>query len=243
MSVVIPAFNEERRLDATLETLLAYLGPRSALEVIVVDDGSADGTATLVDRWARSDDRVRSSGGRPHRGKGHAVRSGFLAANGDLVLVSDADLSTPIEELELLEAALGRGADIAIASRALPSSRLLVRQPRYRELGGRLLNAAIQRLAVPGIQDTQCGFKLFARLATRRCFERQRLDGFGYDVEVLYIARSLKLRIAEVPVRWRHDPDSKVRPLVDGMRLLIDLMRIRVAAARGLYRGAVERAT
>jgi dolichyl-phosphate beta-glucosyltransferase len=151
------------------------------------------------------------------------------------VLLCDADLATPIEELEVLERAVASGTDIAIGSRALPGSRLLARQPRYRELGGKLLNWAIQRLLLPGIHDSQCGFKLFRREPARPCFERQQLCGFSYDVEVLFLARRLGLSIAELPVRWRHVPSTKVRPFRDGAGILADLFRIRWAASRGLY--------
>jgi dolichyl-phosphate beta-glucosyltransferase len=171
----------------------------------------------------------------PNRGKGFAVRTGFLTAVGERVLVCDADLSTPIEDLEVLEDALGGGADIAIGSRALPGSRLLARQPRYRELGGRCLNWGIQALALWGIHDSQCGFKLFRREPARPCFERQQLCGFSYDVEVLFLARRLGLSIAELPVRWRHVPSTKVRPFRDGAGILADLIRIRWAASRGFY--------
>jgi dolichyl-phosphate beta-glucosyltransferase len=162
----------------------------------------------------------------------------MLAARGDLRLFSDADLSTPIEEVELLAAAVRGGADVAIGSRRLPDSRIGVPQPLSRRIMGGLFSWCARTLLVPGIRDTQCGFKLFTADATRRLFARQRIEEFGFDVELLWLARRLGLRVAEVPVTWHDDPRSTVRPLADATRMLRDLARIRLADRRGWYAGA-----
>ena len=174
-------------------------------------------------------------GGGSNRGKGHATRRGMLAARGRRRLMTDADLSTPIEELAVLMARLDEGYDVAIASRALAGARIEVRQPAYREGMGRLFNLLVRAVAVPGLHDTQCGFKLFTAAAAEQAFGPARLDGFSFDVETLFIARRRGLRIAEVPVTWRNDAASRVGP-VNGFRAFADLARIRVNAWRGLYR-------
>src|SRR6266568_2532999 len=203
LSVVIPAFNEAERLPRTLARVNAHLvGQGPPYEIVVVDDGSTDGTA----------ESARAEGGpaltllryQPNRGKGYAVRRGMLAARGARRLMTDADLSTPIEELDRLCARMDEGHDVVVGSRALPASRIEVRQPWYRENMGRLFNLFVRALAVPGVRDTQCGFKLFSAAAARDVFSAARLDGFSFDVEALFLARRKGYRIAEVPVRWRN---------------------------------------
>jgi dolichyl-phosphate beta-glucosyltransferase len=162
-----------------------------------------------------------------NRGKGYAVRYGMLHAAGDHVLFSDADLSTPIEEVEKLYAAIGQGADIAIGSRDVAESKLTVRQSALREMGGKMFNRFVQRLAVAGIHDTQCGFKLFTRAAAQNVFSRCQIDNFSFDVEALYLGRLLGYRIAEVGVEWEHREGSKVRLVRDSLRMLRTLFRIR----------------
>ena len=236
LSVIIPAHNEAPRLRQTVETVCAYLDERELpAEVLIVENASTDETPALARALAARDPRVHAldTGGR--RGKGLAVRTGMLAARGERVLFTDADLATPIEEFAGLENALAAGADIAIASRALPGSDIRAHQSRLRETLGKLFNRGVQRLAVPGIWDTQCGFKLFTRRAARLVFARQRLDGFAFDVEALFIARRQGLTIREVPVVWWHMADSKVRMWRDGFGMLRDLVRIRVNAWRGRY--------
>jgi dolichyl-phosphate beta-glucosyltransferase len=235
LSVVVPAYNEEHRIGRTIERIVAYLGTRRGTsEILVVVDGSRDRTADVARRVAGDLPlRVLDSG--VNRGKGSCVRRGMLAAAGDLRVFSDADLSTPIEEVERLAAAIGRGYDVAIGSRRLPDSRVAGRQPWWRGAMGRVFNACVQRLVVPGIHDTQCGFKLFSADAARLIFPRQRIEHFGFDVEVLWIARRLGLRVAEIPVTWVDDPRSTVRPLADATRMLLDLVRIRRADRSGLY--------
>jgi len=230
LSVVIPAYNEERRLPLTLERLRAYLGRGSlSHEIVVVDDGSRDSTAEVARAGGAT--VVRNDG---NRGKGYAARRGMLLAQGRRRLMTDADLSTPIEDLSRLMASLDAGYDVAIASRALPASNVEVRQSPYREGMGRLFNLCVRVLAVPGLHDTQCGFKLFTAAAAEASFEPLRLDGFSFDVETLFIARRRGLRIAEVPVTWRNDEATRVGAL-NGFRAFVDLARIRVNGWRGLY--------
>ncbi|MBB5982304.1 glycosyltransferase [Kribbella solani] len=225
LSVVIPAYNEERRLPRTLRAVTAYLTATSAeWEVLVVDDGSADATAQAV--HAFHDDRVRLIRWPVNRGKGHAVRIGVLASRGDRVLMCDADNATSIEQVELLHKALDRGAWAAIGSRALPQSQLVVRQSALRETCGRFGNALIQLLAVPGIQDTQCGFKLYDGPRGRLVFQLARVDGWCSDAEVLHLFHRLGLEVAEIPVRWSDQEGSKLRPS-GYLAGLIELGRIR----------------
>jgi dolichyl-phosphate beta-glucosyltransferase len=230
LSVVIPAYNEERRLPPTLDRLRAYLGRYVPdHEIIVVDDGSRDATADVARTHGAT---VVSNDG--NRGKGFAARRGMLLARGQRRLMTDADLSTPIEDLDQLMARLDEGYGVAIASRALPGSNVEVRQSAYREAMGRLFNVCVRVLAVPGLHDTQCGFKLFTAEAADAAFAPARLDGFSFDVETLFIARRRGFRIAEVPVTWRNDEASRVGPM-NGLRAFLDLGRIRLNGWRGLY--------
>lgn len=236
LSVVIPAFNEAARISRTLEATVRYLDARGTpYEVLVVDDGSTDDTARVTAAWARehgATDRLRVLSYGRNRGKGGAVRFGVLRAVGEQILFMDADLATPIEEIEKLEAALAAGADFAIGSRPLRESELIVHQPLYREMLGRGFNKVVQCLATPGIQDTQCGFKLLTRPAAREIFSRSVLDGFSFDVEALFLARRLGFRIAEAPVRWAHQEGAaafatRAAYLRHGLHMLSDLFRIR----------------
>ena len=225
LSIVIPAYNEAARLGPTLERVLAFVAAeRPGSEIIVVDDGSRDDTAA----------RARAVGGErvivielgQNRGKGAAVRKGMLAARGRRVLFSDADLATPIEEVGKLEAALDAGADVAIASRALGGSDIRVRQHPVRELMGRSFNLMVRLAVMGGIKDTQCGFKLFTRAAAQDLFGQATIDGFAFDVEVLWLARG-RYQVAEIPVVWRHVDESKVSPGTDAARMFADLVQIR----------------
>jgi len=236
LSLVIPAFDEARRLPGSLATALAFLTAHGRpFEVIVVDDGSRDDTAGVAaENLAALGGRGRLLRLAPNRGKGAAVRTGVRAALGEYVLVSDADLSTPLEELAELERALEAGADIAIGSRALDRRRVLRRQPFARDWSGRLFNLVVQLCVLPGIHDTQCGFKLFRRAVVAPVFARARIDGFGFDVESLAIARHLGFRIAEVPVRWRNDADSRVS-LWQGAAAFFDPLRVRLGLWLGRY--------
>lgn len=228
LSVVIPAYNEERRLPFTLGAILANLrGRLRPFEIVVADDGSVDGTAALA---AAAGPEVRALR-LPHGGKGSAVRAGVLASSGELVLVTDADLSTPIEELDRLLAALDR-CDVAIGSRNVAGARVAVRQGADRRLMGRVFNLLVRALLLPGLRDTQCGVKLFRREVAHAVFERCRSDGFAFDVEALWLARRLGYRVAEVAVEWRNSPDSRVRPLVDVPRMFWELLTIKQRSAK-----------
>ena len=231
LSVVVPAYNERARLPPTLRKIAAFLHGRPH-EIVVVDDGSTDGTAEAAQEVGGGAVVVLRNEG--NRGKGYSVRRGMLAARGERRLFSDADLSTPIEELARLERALDEGHQIAIGSRALAGARIEVRQPWYRENMGRLFNLFVRALAVPGVRDTQCGFKLFTGAAAQAVFSTARLDGFSFDVEALYIARQLGYRIAEVPVSWRNDAATRVG-LLGGFQAFPDLLRIRLNDWRGCY--------
>lgn len=233
LSVVIPAYNEEARLDKTLNQVLAYLDADwQPYEVLVVSDGSTDRTEQIALRFAERYPQVKRLAYQPNRGKGYAVRYGMLRAQGKWVLFSDADLATPIEELDKLAQQLDQGYAIAIGSRPLRESQLIVRQPFYREWAGRAFNKVVQLLAVRGIRDTQCGFKLFTREAVQAIFPLCQLDGFSFDFEVLHYAQRLGYPIAEVPVRWMHQEGSKVSLLRDGFRMLRDLLWLRLHASR-----------
>jgi glycosyltransferase involved in cell wall biosynthesis len=238
LSIVIPAYNEERRLPSTLDTVLAWLNASAFAdaEVLVVDDGSADGTAALVEARSLDDPRVRLLRNPGNRGKGYAVRHGMREARGGWILFSDADLSAPIEELpKLLGAAQGKNAAVAIGSRALDRSLIGVHQSPWRELSGIIFNLLMRVLTGLPFADTQCGFKLYRREAARQVFERQRLDGFGFDVEDLFIARRLGLVAIEVAVKWNNVEGTKVG-LTQGLRSFLDLLVIRWNGIRGMYR-------
>lgn len=227
---MIPAFNEEHRLPAALDRIGRFFGGRdTSLEILVVDDGSADRTAGVArDRGAR----VLVNG--RNRGKGHSVRRGMLDATGALRLMTDADLSTPIEDYDRLHDAIAAGAEIAIGSRAADDSSVRVRQGFFRETAGRTFNRLVRRLLLPGLHDTQCGFKLFTAEAARAAFEPANQDGFAFDVEVLVAARRRGLRIAEVGVTWRNDAASRVTT-ASGLRAFADLLTIRRQLRSGRY--------
>lgn len=236
LSVVIPAYNEESRIGKTLRMIHTYLQQQPyTAEILVVDDGSQDGTPSTVGAFDVGPPAVRLLHNERNRGKGYSVRRGFLYAKGDYLLFSDADLSTPIAELEKLLIALDEPCDIAIGSRALPGACIEVHQPRYREHLGRLFNAVVRQFAVPGIFDTQCGFKCFRRQAALAICERMTTERFGFDVEMLYLARQLGYRVREVPVVWRHSPQTRVRLRRDSISMLGDLLRIRLNDYRGRY--------
>jgi glycosyltransferase involved in cell wall biosynthesis len=235
LSIVIPAYNEEKRLPATLDRIAAWVqnSPLPVSEVLVVDDGSRDGTAALVEKRGGIVRLIRNPG---NRGKGYAVRNGMLAAKGDWVLSTDADLSAPIEELgKLIEAARREEAVVAIGSRALDRKLVKVHQSMMREFSGRAFNVVMRVVTGLPFRDTQCGFKLFRQDAAKDIFSRQIEDGFSFDVENLVIARTLGLRTIEVPVEWSNVEGTKVS-LAQGMKSFADLVRIRTRAMRGSYK-------
>ncbi len=229
LSVVVPAYNEAARLPAALAVVVPWLEEnRPSFELILVDDGSTDGTLGCMRHWAECHSRIRIVAQARNRGKGRALAEGVKVSLGRRVLVSDTDFSTPITDLPKLEEALDAGADVAIGSRAVPGSMIEVRQPVYRVLGGRALNFFIQALALPGIHDSQCGFKLFGGDLARDVFGRLRIDGFAYDVEVLWRARQTGCRVVEVPVRWAHKEDSRVSPFRHSVQILADIVQMRL---------------
>jgi len=237
ISIVIPAYNEEQRLPQTLKTVLAYLAsePWDFAEVVVVDDGSRDRTVEAA-RSANGQVRVLRNPG--NHGKGYSVRHGMLEAKGQWALFTDADLSAPIQELDKLwKAAEQTGAQVAIGSRALDRSLIGVHQSRARELSGIFFNLVVRLLTGLPYADTQCGFKLYRRDAAREIFPRQLLDGFGFDVEDLMIAKILGIAAVEVPVRWNNVEGTKVS-LVRGLHSFVELAEIRWNALRGRYRRA-----
>ncbi len=230
ISVIVPAFDEASRISSTIEQINTYLNDSFiTYEIIVVDDGSTDATRSIVENLAQSIGSLRLiHSSPPNVGKGHAIKQGILSSSGDLVLVSDADLSTPLSELEKLMPFMQRGCDIAIGSRGLPSSDIQVRQPWYREGMGKIFNGIVRLLLINSIADTQCGFKLFKGEIARQLFMISRITGFSFDVEILFLAERKGYTIQEVPVRWFHAPDSKVRLLRDPFFMLIDLIKIRM---------------
>jgi dolichyl-phosphate beta-glucosyltransferase len=228
LSIVVPCYNEEQRLPRTIEQIERYLdGKDTQYELILVDDGSADGTRLIMDAAAERHVSVRVEALPHNRGKGRALAVGVGVARGDEILLTDADLSTPIEELEKLQAALNKGAGVAIASRALRGSRVEVSQPIYRVLMGKAFNLIVQAVLLPGIWDTQCGFKLFRADVAHRVFAGLVTDGFAYDPEVLFRARRQGVKIAEVPVVWRNSAPTKVSPIRSSFDMLRHVVRIR----------------
>jgi glycosyltransferase involved in cell wall biosynthesis len=227
ISVVIPAYSEERRIAASLAAITSYLEHgQEDYEILVVDDGSRDATAATVEQaLPAAGGRVRLLRMPENRGKGAAVRAGVLASRGAEVLFCDADLATPIEELAKLRASLSDGYDIVIGSRALVGSDIRVRQHATRELMGRTFNVIVRMLLIGGIRDTQCGFKLFRGPAARELFAAASVDGFAFDVEILLLSRS-RYRVTEVPVVWRHVEPSKVSPGRDAARMLVDVLKL-----------------
>lgn len=234
LSVVIPAYNESGRLPQSLRRIHEFLSRWGrSYEVVVVDDGSRDDTARLARESGVPGLTVLQNDG--NRGKGYSVKRGMLAARGEHRLMTDADLSTPIEELDRLLAVQDEGADVVIGSRALPGANIEIHQPWYRENMGRVFNLLVRMLAVPGLRDTQCGFKLWSAGAASEAFAAARLTGFSFDVETLFVARRRGYRIAEIPVTWRNDAATRVG-MVGGFLAFPDLVRIRLNHWLGRYR-------
>jgi glycosyltransferase involved in cell wall biosynthesis len=239
-SIVIPAYNESERLGATLEKVLAYVRQQGwDAEVIVVNDGSRDNTAEIVRAFAKNNPILRLVENPGNRGKGYSVRNGILNSRGDIVIFSDADLSSPIEEMPKLLQALGGGADIAIGSRWLRAELQTQRQSLHRQLFGRVFNGLNRILLGLQFKDTQCGFKAFTRRAAQMILPLQRIERWGFDPEILFIARKLKYKIVEVPVTWGHDERSRMSYLKDGMKMLEEMVQIRRNSMRGRYDEAI----
>ena len=235
-SIIIPAYNEGKRLGTTLDRTLIYLAEQKwDAEVLVVNDGSRDQTADLVRASALAHPQLRLIDNPGNRGKGYSVRNGMMNASGEILLFSDADLSSPIEEADKLFAALAAGADIAIGSRWLQPELQTHRQSLLRQFYGRIFNLALRVLLGLNFKDTQCGFKAFTHHAAMAIFPLQRIERWGFDPELLYLARRAGLRVQEVPVAWAHVEGTRISPLRDGIRMFGEVLKIRWNALTGKY--------
>jgi glycosyltransferase involved in cell wall biosynthesis len=238
---VIPAFNESARLPATLASVVGWVRARGwDAEVLVVNDGSTDATAELVRAFALNAPELRLIENPGNRGKGYSVRAGMLQARGEVAIFTDADLSSPIEEAERLFAAIAEGADIAIGSRWLESSRQTQRQPLYRQFFGRCFNTVTRAVMRLPFADTQCGLKAFTRPAAQTVFRLQTIERWGFDPEILLIALRRGLRVVEVPVSWAHDKRTRMSYLRDGFRMLQEIAQIRWNSLTGRYNKPVK---
>lgn len=235
-SIVIPAYNESARLAASLEKVLAYVHAQGwDAEVLVVNDGSRDNTAEIIREFAAKDPIVKLLDNPGNRGKGYSVRSGMLHAQGQILLFSDADLSAPIEEAPKLLQALEAGADIAIGSRWLRAETQTQRQPLHRQLFGRIFNLLLRMSLGLQFADTQCGFKAFKRAAADAIFPLQKIERWGFDPEILFLARKLGFKVQEVPVAWGHSGGARINPLVDGAKMFQEMLRVRWYSITGEY--------
>ena len=240
-SIVIPAYNESARIGGALQAVVACIRQRGwNAEVVVVDDGSHDDTAEIVHAFAANAPEVRMLHNPGNRGKGYSVRNGILHSLGEIVMFTDADLSAPIEEADGLFAAIAGGADIAIGSRWLERKRQTIQQPLYRQFFGRCFNAITRMVMGLPFADTQCGFKAFKRQAAQAVFQLQRIERWGFDPEILFIALKRGYSIREVPVTWGHDERSRISYLRDGLKMLEEIVFIRWNALTGAYNKPVE---
>jgi glycosyltransferase involved in cell wall biosynthesis len=240
LSIVIPAYNERARIEAALASVLGCIDARAwHAEVLVVDDGSSDNTSAIVQQWMARHPCLHLVQNPGNRGKGYSVRNGLLQSAGDIVLFTDADLSAPIEEAERLIEALDNGADVAIGSRWLDKQKQTVHQPLYRRFFGRCFNWVTRKVMGLPFKDTQCGFKAFKRDAAQTIFRLQTIERWGFDPEILFIARKLKYAIVEVPVTWGHDERSRMSYLKDGLQMLQEMAQIRANSLRGRYDQAI----
>jgi glycosyltransferase involved in cell wall biosynthesis len=238
-SIILPAYNEGVRIAGTLEKILAYCKKRGwDAEVLVVNDGSTDNTCEIVRSYAARNPTLRLINNPGNRGKGYSVRNGMVRAHGDILLFSDADLSSPIEEADKLFAAIEDGADIAIGSRWLKPELQAQRQPLLRQILGRIFNLALRIILGLNFKDTQCGFKAFSRRAAEAIFPLQQIERWGFDPEILYLAKKFGFVIREAPVIWSHREGTRINPLRDGMRMFAEVLRIRRNALRGKYAAA-----
>ena len=235
-SIIIPAYNEGARVGATLEKVLAHVAKLGwDAEIIAVDDGSRDNTVEIIRGYAEKNPHLRLLQNPGNRGKGYSVRNGMLHAQGELLLFSDADLSAPIEEADKLFGAIAGGADIAIGSRWLRRDLQTERQPFYRQIFGRIFNLMLRITLGLTFKDTQCGFKAFTRDAAMQIFPLQKIERWGFDPELLYLARKLKFKVVEVPVEWAHSEGTRISPLRDGTRMFLEMLKIRWNAITGKY--------
>jgi len=235
-SIIIPAYNEGARLDATLNKVLHYVAQQKwDAEVIVVNDGSRDNTVEIVHDHMQKNPALRLLENPGNRGKGYSVRNGMMHAAGEVLLFSDADLSSPIEEAPKLLAALAQGADIAIGSRWMQSELQTQRQPLYRQFFGRIFNLMLRLILGLQFKDTQCGFKAFTRRSAQAIFPQQKIERWGFDPELLYLAKKYGFKVVEVPVAWAHSAGTRISPLRDGTRMLVEMLKIRWNALTGKY--------
>lgn len=235
LSIVVPAFNEEARLPASLDDMIAFADKQPyPVEILVIDNNSRDQTHAIVEQYAAKHANIRLLMEKT-QGKGAAVRTGMLAARGSFRFVCDADLSMPIDEVSKFMPPALEGYDVAIGSREAPGA-VRYNEPAYRHLMGRIFNTIVRLFAVHGFQDTQCGFKMFTAQATEALFPYQTLTGWGFDVEVLFIAQQRGYRIVEVPINWYYKDNTRIHPIRDSIDMFLDVMRIRRNALRGRYR-------
>ena len=235
ISIIIPAYNEEKRIVSTLQKILDYLTTKDfAWEIILVDDGSIDRTSEIA-RGIIKNERLTVIKNPVNQGKGYSVKKGVLASNGEVILFSDADLSTPIEEFDKMLPWLNKGYDIVIGSRALPESVIEIRQPWHREIMGKTFNTLVRTLGLSRFRDTQYGFKCFKRETALKVFNLQKINGFAFDVEILLIAEWLGLKVKEVPVVWINSPESKVHLIKGSLSMLLELFKIRFFEWKGHY--------
>ena len=235
-SIVIPVYNESERLPATLDRILVHIQERGwSAEILVVDDGSTDDTVAIVQSYAQKYPSLRLVKNPGNRGKGYSVRNGMLHATGEVMLFSDADLSSPIGETDKLFAALAEGADVVIGSRWLRAELQTQRQPLHRQLFGRIFNLALRLILDLRFHDTQCGFKAFTRPAAQAIFPLQQIERWGFDPEILFLARKFGFKVAEVPVKWAHSEGTRLHPLRDGIRMFFELLKIRWYSMNGKY--------
>jgi len=235
-SIIIPAYNESQRITATLDKVLAHIAQEKwDAEVLVVNDGSRDSTADIIRGYAANHSIVRLVENPGNRGKGYSVRNGMQNAKGDVLLFSDADLSSPIYEARKLFDALNSGADVAIGSRWLASETQTERQPLYRQFFGRLFNLMLRVVLGLPFKDTQCGFKAFTRRAADAIFSKQRIERWGFDPELLFLAKRFGFTTREVPVEWAHDERSKISPIRDGLKIFLEMLQIRWNSLTGKY--------
>ena len=236
LSIVIPAYNESARIGDAIERVMRCIETQAwDAEVLVIDDGSRDDTPAIVEHWMQQYPRLHLVQNPGNRGKGYSVRNGLLQAAGDIVMFTDADLSAPMEEAELLIAAIAEGADVAIGSRWMDRSRQTIHQPLYRQFFGRCFNGITRNVMGLPFKDTQCGFKAFRRSAAQVIFRLQRIERWGFDPEILFIARKLGFTIREVPVTWGHDERSRMSYLKDGLKMLEEMAVIRGNSIAGRY--------
>jgi dolichyl-phosphate beta-glucosyltransferase len=236
-SIIIPAYNEAARIAPTLEKVLTHAAQQGwQIEILVINDGSRDNTAEIARDWARRNSAVKLVENPGNRGKGYSVRNGMLHAQGDVLLFSDADLSSPMCEAHKLFAALESGAGVAIGSRWLNRALQIEKQPLYRQFFGRIFNLALRIVLNLKQKDTQCGFKAFTRRAADAIFPRQRIERWGFDPELLFLAQQLGFKVAEVPVEWAHDDRSKIHPLKDGIKMFFEMLKVRWNSITGKYK-------